>query len=137
MTERAKGMFEVKVTPVTDDAKETVASGRLAVAKTYHGDLDGSGTGEMWTVDTGVQGSGGYVAIERVRGTLHGRRGAFVLLHQGTMRHGGDFKMRLIVVPDSGTEQLEGLSGSMSILIADGKHSYEFEYALPSPVQRQ
>ena len=131
MQYRAKGSFEVKVTPATIDPQETIASARLTADKEYRGDLVGTARGEMWTVDTGVEGSGGYVAIERVDGSLDGRRGRFVLLHQGTMRRGGDFRMRLVVVPDSGTDELVGLSGTVTILLVDGRHDYEMEYELP------
>lgn len=74
----------------------------------------------MWTADTSVEGSAGYVAIERVSGTLRGRRGAFTLLHQGTMRRGGDFNLTIVVVPDSGTGELKGLTGRMAIIVANG-----------------
>ena len=77
------------------------------------------------------KGSGGFVAIEQVSGTLRGRSGSFALLHQGTMKRGADFKLAIVVVPDSGTGQLAGLAGTMSIVIADGKHSYELDYTLP------
>ena len=71
------------------------------------------------------------MAIERVTGTLKGRSGAFTLLHLGTMKRGRDFNLTIYVVPDSGTGQLTGLAGKMAIIIADGKHSYEFDYTLP------
>ncbi len=135
MSERAKGTFEVKVTPSTDDWKDRVASGRLTIDKTFHGDLVGTSKGEMWTADTAVKGSGGYVAVEKISGTLRGRRGTFLVVHQGTMRQGGDFKISIVVVPDSGTDQLTGLAGQMTIVIADGKHSYELEYALPAAAE--
>jgi len=131
MSDRAKGTFEVKVTPAANEGKDSVAAGRLTLDKTFQGDLTGTSKGEMWTADTSVKESAGYVAIEKVSGTLRGRRGAFTLLHQGTMKHGGDFKLTVVVVPDSGTDQLTGLSGTMAIIIADGKHSYEFDYLLP------
>jgi hypothetical protein len=79
---------------------------------------------------TAVKGSAGYVAIERVSGKLKGRAGSFLLLHQGTMKGGGDFKLSIVVVPDSGTEQLTGLAGTMTITIAEGRHSYTFDYTL-------
>jgi hypothetical protein len=131
MSDSAKGTFEVKVTPVAEQQKDTVASGRLALDKTFQGDFVGVSKGEMWTADSSVEGSGGYVAIEKVSGTLQGRRGTFTLLHQGTMSGGGNFKLTIVVVPDSGTEQLKGLAGTMAITIADGKHFYEFAYHLP------
>jgi hypothetical protein len=76
-----------------------------------------------------VKGSAGYVAIEKVTGKLHGRAGTFVLQHTGTMNRGAQ-KLSITVVPDSGTGELVGLSGKMNIIIAGGKHSYEFDYSL-------
>lgn len=136
MADRARGTFQVKVVPAASGDADSVASGRLTIRKTFEGDLTGESRGEMWTVETRAEGSAGYVAIERIRGKLSGRDGTFVVLHQGTMRRGGDFQLRLAVVPDSGTEQLEGLSGSMTIVIADGVHSYELEYTLPEAAPR-
>lgn len=131
MSDSAKGTFEVKVTPVPEERKDSVASGRMALDKAFQGDLVGASKGEMWTADSSVEGSGGYVAIEKVSGALRGRRGTFTLLHQGTMSGGGNFKLTIVVVPDSGTDQLKGLTGTMAIRIADGKHFYEFAYSLP------
>jgi hypothetical protein len=131
MADRAKGTFEVKVTPGAYEVKDAVAAGRLTLAKTFQGDLAGTSRGEMWTAETTVEGSGGYVAVEKVSGTLRGRSGSFTLLHQGTMRQGGDFKLTIVVVPDSGSAGLKGLNGTMNIVIADGKHSYDFDYVLP------
>ncbi len=118
--------------PLPNDEKvEGLTVGRMSLDKQFKGELEGTSKGEMTTAETSVQGSGGYVAIERVSGTLRGRSGTFVLLHQGTMTRGGDFKLSIVVVPDSGTGQLSGLTGTMAIVITDGKHSYEFEYTLP------
>lgn len=97
--------------------------------KRFHGDLEATSKGEMLTAGTSVEGSAGYVAIERVSGTLHGRRGTFVLQHSGTMTRGAP-QLTITVVPDSGTNELVGLAGRMVITIADGKHSYDFEYTL-------
>ena len=127
---RASGTFEVKVTPVAD-TQDSLAAGRLSIAKTFHGDLEGTSRGEMWTAETSVKGSAGYVAIEKVEGTLRGRKGGFTLLHQGTMRQGGDYRLAVVIVPDSGTADLAGLAGSMTIVIAGGKHSYALDYTLP------
>src|SRR5262245_57604029 len=99
----ASGTFEVKVTPAADEDKG-IASARMSLAKTFSGDLAGTSSGEMWTTQTAVEGSAGYVAIERVSATLNGRIGSFTLIHQGTMRRGGDLQLRIVVVPDSGTE---------------------------------
>ena len=129
MSHRATGTFDVLVTPVAD-TQDSLASGRLSIAKTFHGDLEATSRGEMWTAETSVKGSAGSVAIEKVEGSLRGRKGAFTLLHQGTMR-GGDYQLALVIVPDSGTGDLAGLAGRMTIVIADGKHSYALDYTLP------
>lgn len=130
MTVRANGTFEVKLTPQSsDDKAEGAALGRMSIDKQFHGDLEATGKGEMLTAMTGVKDSAGYVAIERVSGTLQGRRGTFALQHSGTMTRGAQ-QLTITVVPDSGTGQLVGLSGKMTITIADGKHSYGFEGTL-------
>ena len=129
-TTRASGTFEVKLKPqVTDDKAEDATLGRMSFDKQFHGDLEAISKGEMLTAGTGIKGSAGYVAIERVSGTLHGRSGTFVLQHSGTMTRGAP-ELTVTVVPDSGTGQLVGLAGKMAIKIADGKHSYDFEYTL-------
>lgn len=129
---RARGTFEVKLTP-QDPGDESAAPsfGRLAIAKEFRGDLEGTSRGQMLSAITPVQGSAGYVALERVSGTLEGRAGAFVLQHSGTMTRGAP-QLTISVVPDSGTDGLVGLAGQMSIAIADGTHSYELEYTLPA-----
>lgn len=130
MTKRASGTFEVKLSPqpLCDSGAEA-ALGRLSINKQFRGDLEAASTGEMLIASTGVKGSAGYVAIEHVKGTLHGRAGSFMLQHTGTMNRGAP-QLSVTVVPDSGTGQLVGLAGKMAINIADGKHSYEFEYTL-------
>jgi hypothetical protein len=128
----ASGTFDVKLTPqANDEAAGSATLGRMSIDKQFHGDLEGTSKGEMLTAGTSVQGSAGYVAIERVSGTLQGRSGTFVLQHSGTMTRGAP-QLTITVVPDSGTGQLAGLAGQMTINIADGKHSYEFEYTLPA-----
>lgn len=132
MSTRASGTFEVKVTPQTPGDKSSgTAIGRMSIDKQFLGDLKGTSKGEMLAVGTDVKGSAGYVAMEQVNGTLNGRTGAFTLQHSGTMTRGAPL-LSVTVVPDSGTGELKGLSGRMSIVIADGKHSYEFEYAIAS-----
>jgi hypothetical protein len=101
----------------------------MTIDKQFHGDIEGLSRGQMLTALTSVEGSAGYVAIERVSGTLHGRSGSFTLQHSSLMRR-GEPQQNIIVVPDSGTGQLEGLAGKMVIKIADGEHSYNFEYTL-------
>ena len=130
MTSHARGPFDVKVTPQAPDAKADGTSfGRMSLDKQLHGDLEATSKGEMLTAMTEVKGSGVYVALERVSGTLHGRSGTFVLQHSGTMTRGATH-LTITVVPDSGTGQLVGLAGKMAITITDGKHTYDFEYTL-------
>ena len=133
MTQHASGPFDVKMTPQKPDSEAAQASnlGRMSIDKQFHGDLEAISKGEM--IASGpfdVKGSGGYVAMERVTGTLKGRKGSFVLQHNATMTKGVP-ALNIIVVPDSGTEELKGISGKMNIIIApDRKHSYEFEYTI-------
>jgi hypothetical protein len=131
VTTHAKGTFEVKVVPQpSDDKTADTTIGRYSSDKQLHGDLEGTSKGQMLAVGTGAKGSsGGYVAMECVTGTLHGRSGSFVLQHSGTMTPDA-MQMTVTVVPDSGTGQLVGLTGKMAIIITDGKHSYDFEYTL-------
>jgi predicted flavoprotein YhiN len=130
MTHRATGTFEVDLKPQPLFHSETSPLlGRMTIDKTFHGDLEATSTGEMLSARTSVENSAGYVAIEQVTGTLHGRKGTFVLQHSSTLTR-GEQKQSVTVVPDSGTDELEGLSGSMTINISEGKHSYEFEYNL-------
>ena len=126
MSHRANGSFEVKAEPVTSDAFP-----RLKLTKQFRGDLEGTSAGEMMSVEATVEGSGAYVAIERVTGTLGGRKGSFALVHNGTMRRGGDFNLIIRVVPDSGAGELAGLTGTMEIEIKGRDHFYHFDYALP------
>jgi len=128
MTTHASGTFEVKLAP-QDDKSEDAKLGRITIDKQFHGDLDATSKGQMLSAMTDVQGSAGYVAIEKVSGTLQGRQGSFVLQHSATMTR-GEPQLSIIVVPNSGTSELAGLAGKMTIKIADGKHSYDFEYTL-------
>ena len=129
MSKRATGTFEVKVTPQDDKSAEGL--GRMTIAKQVHGDLEGTSIGQMLTSMTKTQGSAAYVAIERMTGTLHGRTGSFDLHHLGIMNRGAQ-QLTITVVPDSGTDQLTGITGTMTIKIAGDKHSYEFDYSLPA-----
>ena len=124
----ATGSFEVKVTP---EQSSDPAFARMSLDKQFHGALQGVSKGEMLAFGTGAKGSsGGYVALEQFTGTLDGRSGSFVLQHNTTMTRGVP-QMSIAVVPDSGTGDLTGISGTMKIIIQDGKHSYDFEYVLP------
>ncbi len=127
---RASGTFEVKLSPLTLNNDTADASlGRLDLDKQFFGDLVATSRGEMLSAGTAVKGSAGYVAIERVGGTLENRTGSFVLQHKGTMNR-GEPTLEIVVVPDSGTDGLTGLSGTMTINIVGGVHTYEFEYTL-------
>jgi len=131
VTTHATGTFDVKLTPMPfDDKPGDAGLGRMLIDKQFHGDLEGTSRGQMLSAGTGAKGSsGGYVGMERVSGKLNGREGSFVLQHSGTMTRGTP-QLSVTVVPDSGTGQLVGLAGTMTIKIDNGKHSYDFEYTL-------
>jgi len=121
VTSHASGTFEVKLTPQAVEDGADAGLGRMTIDKQFHGDLEGTSKGRMISAMGSVKGSAGYVAMERVTGILE---------HSGTMNR-GTAKLSVTVVPDSGTGQLEGLAGTLTIKIDAGKHSYEFEYTLP------
>jgi hypothetical protein len=130
--QHATGSFDVKVAPQKADNPQAEAAvlGRMSLDKQFHGDLEATSEGEMLSVLDKDKGSGGYVAMERVTGKLGGKSGSFVLQHNATMNRGVP-EMNIIVVPDSGTGELTGISGSMKIRIeSGGKHFYDFEYTL-------
>ena len=130
----ASGPFDVKLAPLpayNTDAGANLA--RMSIDKQFRGDLEATSRGEMLSAMGGVKGSAGYVAVERVTGTLHGRSGSFTLQHNATMTRGAPY-LNIVVVPDSGSGELAGLTGSMKIVIADGgKHAYELDYAFSEP----
>ena len=130
MGTHANGTFEVEMNPQPPyQTAGGVSLGRVSISKKFRGDLEASSTVEMLSAMTEVRGSAGYVAIERVDGTLHGRAGGFVLQHAGTMTR-GEAELSISVVPDSGSGELRGIAGRMKIDIADGKHLYDFDYTL-------
>ncbi|MEO5798735.1 MAG: DUF3224 domain-containing protein [Gemmatimonadales bacterium] len=130
VTTVARGTFDVKVKPLpSDEIADAALIGRMSIDKVLHGDIEGTSKGQMLATSSPVAGSAGYVALERITGTLNGKRGSFSLQHTAWMA-GGKQGLSITVVPDSGTEELVGLSGSFVIIIADGKHSYEFSYSL-------
>jgi uncharacterized protein DUF3224 len=133
MANRASGTFEVKVIPQpVEDAVGDPGMSRLSLDKQFQGDLKGTSKGQMLAIGTAVEGSAGYVAIERVTGTLHDRSGTFALQHSGTMTRGAP-QLIISVVPDSGTNELVGIAGKMTINIVEGKHLYEFDYTFVAP----
>jgi hypothetical protein len=132
MTHHATGTFDVRVAPLDPAFKfDDNAITRFSIDKQFHGDLDAASKGEMLAGGNPTKGSGGYVAIERVSGTIDNHTGTFLLQHKGTMQS-SVYHIDVIVVPGSGTGQLTGIDGSMQIVIKDGKHSYDFAYTLPA-----
>jgi hypothetical protein len=130
---RAKGEFDVKLNPLSayaPDSADGPPLGRMSIDKQFRGDLEATSIGEMLTAGSGTKGSAAYVAVERVTGTLHGKKGSFALHHRGVMSK-GEGELRVAVAPDSGTGELVGLAGEMAIIVGGGKHSYELEYTLP------
>jgi hypothetical protein len=131
LDEVATGEFVVKLLPQPFEGQPHGSKlGRMSIDEVITGDLVASAQGQMLSAMTDVKGSAGYVAIERVEGTLKGRKGTFALQHSGTMNQGSP-SLSVTVVPDSGTEELVGLVGQFNIIVAAGKHSYEFKYTLP------
>jgi len=126
---KAVGTFQVKINslPAYNTSADAMLA-RMSIDKEFHGDIEATSQGEMLSAGTAIKGSAGYVAIERVTGTLDGRSGGFVLQHNATMTRGVPY-LNIIVVPDSGTGELVGLAGTMNIVIEKGKHSYEFQYS--------
>lgn len=126
----ATGNFEVKTIPQPpEEAAGGEAIGRLLLDKHFHGDLEAESIGTMLGARTAVAGSAGYVAIEKVTGSLKGRAGSFLLQHYGLMTRGA-LEQTVTVIPDSGTDELAGMSGKMIIQIENGTHAYRLEYDL-------
>ena len=130
-TKIISGEFTVALAPIEGYTKgqQGINLGRMSIDKTFKGDLNATSQGEMLSAMTPTQGSAGYVAIEQVIGELEGKQGSFVLQHFGTMNKGQD-SLILNVIPDSGTNELKGLTGSMKIRIEQGIHYYDFDYRL-------
>jgi hypothetical protein len=130
LIQRAAGPFEVKLAPLAPAwPDEAAILGRMSIDKQFTGDLNATSQGEMLSVGTAVKGSAGYVAIEKVTGTLHGRDGTFTLQHSATMNRGAP-SLSIAVVPDSGTGALTGIAGTMLIIIENKQHSYIFDYTI-------
>lgn len=129
--QRVSGAFSVTMTPAAPPAHVgRTQTGRMLLDKQYLGELAATGTGEMLSAVSDTKGSAGYVAMERVTGTLKGRAGSFVIQHSGTM-HAGVQQLSVIIVPDSGTGQLEGIAGTMAIRMVEHQHFYDLDYLLP------
>lgn len=132
VTQRATGSFEVKLTPQPVHEGAEGVLGRRSIAKQFQGELAGTSRGEMLSYWSDATGSGAYVAIERFTGTLGGRTGSFLLVHKGIMDRGGGPPLDITVAPDSGDGELEGIVGSMDIIMEGGRHDYVFTYTLPA-----
>ena len=130
---KAAGAFDVTITPqAADRYADAAALGRMTLDKTFHGDLEATGQGQMLTGMGAEKGSAAYVAMEQVTGRLHGRSGSFILQHTGVMNRGVPH-LTITVVPDSGTGELVGLSGTMTIDVEGGTHAYALDYTLSGP----
>jgi len=127
---RATGTFDVKIKPLGTYNSTDLTLGRMSIDKQFHGILEGTSKGEMLSAGSSIKDSGGYVAMERVTGSLNGRAGSFVFQHSATMTRGVP-NLSVTVVPDTGTGDLAGLTGSLRIIIDGTRHSYEFDYTLP------
>jgi len=127
LTTRAAGTFQVKMSPLSTTHGEDPHLGRMSLDKRFEGDLIATGKGEMLTAGTNVKNSAVYVAVERISGTLQGKYGSFVVHHSGVMNRGAQ-DLTISVVPDSGTDELTGITGTMKISIVNGQHLYELDY---------
>ena len=127
MEVEAIGTFDVKLAPIGSDESPI---GSMSIDKTFHGDLQGTSVDQMLAFRSGVEGSAGYVAMERVTATLGGQDGSFTLQHSGIMNKGAQ-SLTVVVVPDSATDRLAGLTGTMNIVVTPGRHDYQFRYTLP------
>jgi hypothetical protein len=127
MEVEAIGTFDVKLAPIGSGESPI---GSMSIDKTFHGDLQGTSVGQMLAFRSGIEGSAGYVAMERVDATLGGREGSFTLQHSGLMDKGAQ-SLTVVVVPDSATDALAGLTGTMNIDVTPCRHDYQFRYTLP------
>ena len=128
---RRSGAFSVTVTALPAESGIGDASiGRMSLHKVFQGDLAGEAHGQMLAAMTAVAGSAAYVALDRFEGSLDGRRGGFSLQHRGVMDRGAP-ELTVTIVPDSGTGELEGISGSLGIRMSNGAHFYDLDYCLP------
>jgi len=127
----ARGTFSVELEaspPFEEDAG--IAFSRVRVDKRFEGTLEAESVVHMLAVMTPVKTSRAYVAVERVVGTLDGREGAFAVTHLG-VQTADEQSLALAIVPDSGTGELEGITGTLSIEFTDGQHFYEIDWSLP------
>jgi hypothetical protein len=128
----ASGYFDVTLAPQAADNPQVLAAtiDRLSIDKQYHGDVQGTSSGQMQAIRD-ERNTGAYVALEKVVASLQGRSGTFMLMHSGYMDQGAVGRWLVEIVPGSGTGELAGLSGTMKIIQKDEKHYYEIDYELP------
>lgn len=124
------GTFDVSTRPEPPFSTEDgVLLGRMEFDKVFQGALDATSVVYMTYARTPVDSSAGYVAVERIVGSVEGRAGSFVVLHTGLMNE-GDLSLEVPIVPKSGTGELVGITGSMTIEESDGEHIYALSYRL-------
>lgn len=130
---QGQGTFDLNFSgEAAHDVVERVALSRARIDKVFHGTITGTSVAHMLACNTGVEKSAGYVAIERIHGTIDGREGTFCVLHIGVMDRGAR-GLTVRIVPDSGTGELRGIRGEMTLRIEDNKHHYRIEYAFGEP----
>jgi len=128
---RASGTFTVKLQPqaIPGIAADPLL-GQMSIDKQFSGELEGTSSGAMLSGGDYRTGSAAYSAIERVTGTLGGRNGSFILQHTGVMNRGAS-SLTVTIVPESGTDGLAGIAGTLAIRIENGAHFYDLDYTLP------
>jgi Protein of unknown function (DUF3224) len=129
-THHAAGGFDVTMAPTNHAPDEGVSS--FSLEKQYHGDLEGAAKGEMLSAGDPKSGNAGYVAIEKVTGRLADKAGSFALMHSGTMAAGTTPQLSVVIVPGSGTGELSGIFGVLTISKVEGKHTYTLDYGFSS-----
>lgn len=126
----AQGQFEIESAPEPIDATiQQIGAVRISFRKTFTGPLRAESAVSMLGYMIMDVGSGAYVALERITGMLDGKAGSFCLQHSSTMDRGQPTQA-ISVIPDSGTDELQGLRGQMRIDIKGELHFYTFEYEL-------
>jgi Protein of unknown function (DUF3224) len=132
MTVHARGTFEVQLAPQPADAySDATTMGRMTMDKQFSGDIVATSKGQMLTGMGNIKGSAAYVAMERVTGTVNGKRGSFVLHHTGVMANGAQ-SLAIVIAPDSGTDELAGIAGTLTLVIEGKVHNYDLAYTLPA-----
>jgi hypothetical protein len=117
--------------PTTIDDRDGVNLTRTKVIKTFTGDLEGASVAELLMAGA-PNDSAAYVGFERIEGKLNGRAGSFILHHNAVSAR-GEQSATWTIMTDSGTGELEDISGAAQIVIdADGGHTLILDYDLTS-----